>query len=97
MSNKRIYIDDRKRAGIQTMLKYFVEKYKTSNSEQAKKQWRDIITFCARMQQEQFYSIKQQTELNQMRALYKTLKKSAGKINISSKGIGSIIKNGYNQ
>ena len=79
MSNKRMYIDDRKRAGIQTMLKYFVEKYKTSNSEQSKKEWRDIITFCARMQKKQFYSKQQQTELNQMRTLYKTLKKSAGK------------------
>lgn len=79
MSNKRMYIDDRKRLGIRKMLKYFVEKYKTSNSEQARKKWRDIITFCAKMQKKQFYSEQQQTELNELRALYKTLKKSAGK------------------
>jgi len=90
--------------GLRTLLKWCVEKYKTSNSPIGKRLWRENVTFLARIQKEQFYSDKQKKELNKIRDRYNVENKIesfaiGGKhnpINISSKGMGSIIKNGNN-
>jgi len=91
--------------GLKTLLKWCVEKYKTSNSPVGKRLWKENVTFLARIQKEQFYSDKQKEELNKLRYQYNVENKIenhgiGGKhnpINISSKGMGSIIKNGNNQ
>lgn len=89
--------------GLRTLLKWCVEKYKTSNSPIRKKSWRDRITFLARIQKEQFYSDKQKKELNKIRDRYNIENKIesfaiGGKhnpINIIGKGHGILNLNNF--
>jgi hypothetical protein len=86
-------IEDRHIKGIQTMMVKLIEKYKTSNSPSTRHALREHINFLGKMMGKDYYTKKQRIKLNNIRK--KILqKKTAGKISISSKGIGSIIKNG---
>lgn len=90
------------------MMTRFIKEYKTSNSVVHRDFLREEISFLAKVYGKDEYTQPQRERLNRVRANYLRVtaydkfispdsKHNAGNTNISSKGIGSIIKNGDNQ
>lgn len=91
---------DKQQDGIKKMIKGFLKYYKTSNYDESKRGfYREILQSLIGETNKRTYTTKTQDHLNWIRSIYiNDYRKNfeAGKINISSKGIGSIIKNGNN-
>jgi hypothetical protein len=86
--------------GISLLQRYYGKKLTTSNEDYLIRTAKDCLSILEEIKKGQFYTPQQRVQLNGMREEYllskKPVKKNFGNINISSKGIGSIIKYGYN-
>ena len=86
--------------GISKLQEYYGKKLSSSNDDYLIRNAKDCLSILKEIKKKQFYTTQQRIQLNAMREEYllskKPVKKNFGNINISSKGIGSIIKYGHN-